>query len=227
MSDFFRFPHTPHLAWLGSGEPRDDKVLSSPEACDLLASEVTIEEKLDGANIGFSLDTHGNIRVQNRGQYLIPPFSGQFSRLTAWLGQHREKLKTSLTSNQIMFGEWCAAQHSINYTNLPDWFLMFDIYDVNAGKFWSTGCRNELANTIGLKVVPNLGVNKISLADLKTLLDRSRSRYHEGPVEGLIVRKDSELWCEARAKLVRSDFTQAIEEHWSRRQLKWNKLADG
>ncbi|NLZ78249.1 MAG: DNA ligase, partial [Gammaproteobacteria bacterium] len=27
MSDFFRFPHTPHIDWLGEGMPRDDKVL--------------------------------------------------------------------------------------------------------------------------------------------------------------------------------------------------------
>ncbi|MGV3590570.1 MAG: DNA ligase, partial [Gammaproteobacteria bacterium] len=28
MDEFFRFPHTPHIAWLGAGMPRDDKVLA-------------------------------------------------------------------------------------------------------------------------------------------------------------------------------------------------------
>ena len=56
MSDgFFRFPHTPHLTWLGLGEPRDDKVLSGDEALALLSADVVLEEKLDGANLGFSL----------------------------------------------------------------------------------------------------------------------------------------------------------------------------
>ena len=36
MSDFFRFPSTPHIAWLGTGMPRDDKVLSVSQAADLL-----------------------------------------------------------------------------------------------------------------------------------------------------------------------------------------------
>ena len=36
-ADFFRFPHTPHLAWLGEGSPRDDKVLSPNEVTGLLA----------------------------------------------------------------------------------------------------------------------------------------------------------------------------------------------
>jgi hypothetical protein len=44
--DFFRFPHTPHLAWLGQAPPRDDKVLSAAEAKSLLAGEVAVDEKL-------------------------------------------------------------------------------------------------------------------------------------------------------------------------------------
>ena len=70
MTDFFRFPHTPHLAWLAAGEPRNDKVLSLAEAQTLLAGEVVVEEKLDGANLGLSLNSEGALRTQNRGQYL-------------------------------------------------------------------------------------------------------------------------------------------------------------
>ncbi|MFX8075086.1 RNA ligase family protein, partial [Acinetobacter baumannii] len=81
MTDFFRFPHTPHVAWLGAGQPRDDKVLSPPEVAALLSGEVIVEEKVDGANLGLSLGEGGTLRAQNRGQYLIPPYSGQFARL--------------------------------------------------------------------------------------------------------------------------------------------------
>ena len=65
---FFRFPHTPHLAWLGEGVPRDDKVLSPPEVAVLLGADVVVEEKLDGANLGISLSPEGEVRAQNRGQ---------------------------------------------------------------------------------------------------------------------------------------------------------------
>lgn len=88
MSVFFRFPHTPHIAWLGEGTPRDDKVLAPAEAGALLAGEVVVEEKLDGANLGLSLAPDGSLRAQNRGQYLAEPQAGQFSRLTAWLALH-------------------------------------------------------------------------------------------------------------------------------------------
>jgi len=66
MNDFFRFPHTPHIVWLGNGIPRDDKVLSPQEADTLLLYEVIVEEKLDGANLGISVSQEGYVRAQNR-----------------------------------------------------------------------------------------------------------------------------------------------------------------
>ena len=68
--EFFRFPHTPHLAWLASGTPRDDKVLSPDEAHALLHHRVVVEEKLDGANMGISFSSEGVLHVQN--PYLTP-----------------------------------------------------------------------------------------------------------------------------------------------------------
>ena len=52
---FYKFPHTPHLLWLGPGEPREDKVLTPSEVAEFLAGDVIIEEKVDGANLGLSL----------------------------------------------------------------------------------------------------------------------------------------------------------------------------
>ena len=97
MTDFFRFPHTPHIAWLAEGEPRDDKVFTPAEAKALLAAEVVVEEKLDGANLGFSLGPEGDLQAQNRGQYLAAPHAGQFSRLPAWLAQHEDDITAVLT----------------------------------------------------------------------------------------------------------------------------------
>ncbi|PXX77730.1 RNA ligase family protein [Rivihabitans pingtungensis] len=223
MSDFFRFPHTPHLAWLGAGSPRDDKVLSAAQAQALLAGEVVVEEKLDGANLGFSLAADGELRAQNRGQYLADPHSGQFARLPAWLAQHGAALHAALTPSLMLFGEWCAARHSLDYPALPDWFLLFDVYDRAAGRFWSVPRRNALAMAAGLVTTPQRAHGQTSLAALRQLLDQP-SCYRPGPLEGVVVRQESALWCEARAKLVRPDFTQAIDAHWRRRAIEWNRV---
>lgn len=224
MHDFFRFPHTPHIAWLATGKPRDDKVLDAAEASALLAGEVVVEEKLDGANLGISLGPEGRLRIQNRGQYLQEPFSGQFSRLPSWLAQHRYALTDELDEHLILFGEWCAARHSLDYASLPDWFLLFDVYDRREQRFWSATRRNALAKTLGLAVVPQMLHGRATVDDLKKLLFAQPSHYRQGPPEGVVIRRETADGCQARAKLVRPDFTQNIGEHWRSRATQWNRI---
>lgn len=226
MSDFFRFPHTPHLAWLGEGSPRDDKVLSPNEVTALLAGDVVVEEKLDGANVGMSLALDGSLRAQNRGQYLAEPHAGQFARLPSWLAQHGEGLRAVLKPNLILFGEWCAARHSLGYATLPDWFLLFDVYDRSADRFWSSARRNALARSAGLVTVPQVLHGKATVPTLKKLVGDTASRYRAGALEGVVIRCESVDWCEARAKLVRPDFTQVIDTHWRKRALEWNRIVN-
>lgn len=228
IAEFLRFPHTPHIAWLAQGSPRDDKILSPKEAAELLRGNVVVEEKLDGANVGFSLSPEGELRVQNRGQYLHAPYAGQFARLPDWLLLHGDRLRTALAANAaaslMLFGEWCAARHSLGYDRLPDWFLLFDVYDHGQGRFWSAPRRNALAATLGLVTVPRLLEGRFTLPQLKDALMGQHSQFRQGALEGIVIRRESAEWCEARAKLVQPDFTQAIGEHWSRRRIEWNRL---
>ena len=222
MSDFFRFPLTPHLIWLGEGQPRDDKVLDPKDQARLLAAPVIVEEKVDGANLGISFSSSGELRAQNRGGYLERPFKGQFSRLDQWLMERYGLFQQHLPQNLILFGEWCAARHSLSYETLPDWFVLFDVYDREEQKFWSVARRNELAEVLRFPVVPVVFQGKTTVAKLKNLVLGLESQYRHGSAEGIVVRRDSERWCEARAKLVHPDFTQNIEEHWRNRTIDWN-----
>lgn len=225
MTDFFRFPHTPHIAWLADGAPRDDKVLSRAEAAELLAGEVVIEEKLDGANLGLSVSCDGVLRAQNRGQYLPQPFHGQFARLGPWLAVHENRLFDALGTHLIAFGEWCAARHSLDYPSLPDWWLVFDVYDRSTGQFWNVSRRNAWAAQLGLVTTPSLYAGRVDLNQLREWVHAMHSRFRQGPLEGLVIRRENGDWLAQRAKLVRADFTQAIEGHWRSRALQWNQVA--
>lgn len=223
MTVFFRFPRTPHLAWLGQGQPRDDKVLAAHEARELLAHDVVVEEKVDGANLGFSVDEHGALRAQNRGTYLsIDGSHGQFKPLKRWLQPRSHELADALFPDLMLFGEWCYAVHSIRYTRLADWFLAFDVYDRGRGEFWSVARRDALAAALGVALVPRLGSGKFDLPGLTRLL--GMSQLSDGPAEGLYVRRDTGERLAARAKLVRREFVQDMDEHWSKKALQMNAL---
>ncbi|OOY15866.1 RNA ligase family protein [Thioclava sp. DLFJ4-1] len=225
MNEFFRFPHTPHLVWLGSGNPRGDKVLSQNQVGELLSGEVIVEEKIDGANLGISRGEDGEIWLQNRGSYLSPPYRGQFTRIASWLGEREEGLSSVLSSEKILFGEWCAAKHSLLYDRLPDWFLLFDVYCRSKKQFLSTAQRNAIARSGGLSTVPEIARGRFTLGQLTDLLLNEESQVRAGSMEGIIIRSEGDALSSARAKLVRPDFTQAIHEHWSSRPLSWNRLA--
>lgn len=227
MSTFFRFPHTPHIAWLQSGSPRDDKLLSADEVAELLNGPVVVEEKLDGANLGFSIAADGHLRAQNRGAYLHAPFTGQFSRLEQWIAQHEDRFFDAIGEELILFGEWCAARHSLDYQTLPDWWMLFDVYDRHEQRFWSTTRRDALAERLQLATVPALLQQEVTLDTLKELVASRRSRYRDGPLEGVVVRQQDEQWLLARGKLVRAEFTQAIDSHWRNRSIEWNRVQFG
>lgn len=220
----FKFPHTPHLAWLGSAAPRADKVLTEAEARTMLSGDVVVEEKVDGANVGLSVRASGEIVAQNRGTVLGPGAHAQFQPLWPWVAARREQLARALGENLVLFGEWCFAVHSVRYSRLPDWFLGFDVYELGVGRFWSTRRRDALLAAVGVAPVPRLGEGRFDLKGLVATL--GPSHVGDGPMEGVYVRRDDGDWLAQRAKVVRAEFVQSIGEHWSARPVERNRLAD-
>ena len=224
MSQFFRFPHTSHLHWLGDKAPRNNKVLSPDEVSDLLDGEVVVEEKIDGSNLGISLGTDGNFLLQKRGDNLYPPFTGEFKHLERWLHLHENKLFECLDMGLIAFGEWMAARHGLLFDKLPDWWILFDLYDRDEERFYSTHRRNKWARKAGVATVPEVAKGRFTLEGLIELLFDTQSRFRSGVLEGLIVRRENERWLEQRAKLVHADFVQTIGAHWSSKAMEWNRI---
>lgn len=223
--DFFKFPSTPHLATLPGVDIRGDKVLTESERDEFLRHEQTVEEKVDGANLGISFDVEGNIRAQNRGAYLHLPGSGQWKKLGEWLALRIDVLFEHLSDRYILFGEWCYAQHSIFYDRLPDWLLAFDIYDRESRLFLASARRDRLLSEMHISKVPGLAHGQFSYPEIQKFL--SQSKLTNQPAEGIYLRTDRADWLEQRAKLVRPAFIQTVDQHWSRFAIKPNRLKIG
>ncbi|NJK31559.1 MAG: DNA ligase [Deltaproteobacteria bacterium] len=223
-ADFIRFPHTPHIAWLAPGRPRSDKVLDRHETRELLSDDIVVEEKVDGANVGISLSSDGQVRAQNRGHYIEPGGHPQFGPLWPWLAARTTALMTHVDHNLIIFGEWCFATHSVEYDALPDYFLGFDVYERDSSQFWSTSRRNYLFAQLAITAVPELFRGRSTLEKVIQLVETSNSRLTSGPLEGIYIRRESDENLLSRAKLVRAEFLQQIDVHWSQRPFRKNRL---
>ena len=219
MSPFVRFPRTPHLALLGPVDVRDDKVMSPDAARAFLDEDIIVEEKVDGENLGLSL-VDGRLVAQSRGSY-VELGGASFRGLAAWLHPRASRIARELGQDLVLFGEWCAVRHSVPYDALPDWLLLFDVYDRRIQTFWQLDERDLLAEALQLARVPRLATGRFDIAELRKLL--GPSRVGDTPMEGLVVRHTERP--QDRAKLVRPEFLQAIDEHWRSRLVELNQIA--
>lgn len=222
MKEYFKFPSTKHIALPDYESVRKDKVMSDQDIAEMLRHEIVIEEKIDGANLGISFDDNGDICLQNRGNWLLPPWKGQWEKLKNWVDKRQDALFDIISDRYILFGEWCYAKHSIYYNKLPDYFIAFDLYDKENERFLSVECRNAMCNGMEIAVIHQCARGKYTLKELFSFF--RQSYYGDNMCEGIYVRWDEGEWLKERAKLVRSDFKQSIEDHWSKKTMQINGL---
>lgn len=223
MSEFARFPSTPYLIRPSGVDIRADKIFTESERDEFLAQPLHVEEKVDGQNLGISLGEDG-LRFQARGSYVLPG-GRHFQGLATWVAPRSQRLADALSDDLILFGEWCAVEHSVRYDNLPDWFLVFDVYERKSGLFWEPELRDAFAEDLGLYTVPFLAVGNFDLDDLVGLM--GQSRVGNELMEGVVARTARTDVPQCRAKMVRPEFVQQIDQHWMSGPYTMNRLASG
>ncbi|KAI5056925.1 hypothetical protein GOP47_0028743 [Adiantum capillus-veneris] len=232
---FVKFPRTWHLFNLGSAT-RDDLIMNETELCGFLSMKdpnihIVLQEKIDGANLGITLDAQTRaFLVQNRSHYANSKSHTQFKKLDLWLQNHQTDLWNVLTCNNmlppgqlVLFGEWVFAKHSIHYTKLPDFFVAFDVYDTVQEQFYSSSRLRNLLETTSLFMIQEFQVDCPLSKEAFERLVCTHSAYYDGMVEGVYVRRETDMWTVDRAKVVRPNFLCG-NEHWSRGQITMNQL---
>jgi atypical dual specificity phosphatase len=221
-----KFPRTRHLLNLGSAT-RDDLLIPPDDVKRIfLNREVLVEEKIDGANMGLSI-VDCKIVAQNRSHYVSADYHVQFKHLDKWIHQHSPVLWEILESDRfILYGEWCYAKHSIPYSELSDWFTAFDLFDRLENKFWSRSRLEARLEGTGIALIPLICRRSFKNTEELRKLVQTKSRYYDGPVEGVVVRvcDSDDMFIEDRGKIVRSDFLSG-DVHWMKYDCNPNGLA--
>ncbi|KAG9086061.1 hypothetical protein FS749_003931, partial [Ceratobasidium sp. UAMH 11750] len=203
-----KFPRTTHLLNLGAATG-DDVVAESPVPLPIHNGEsVVITEKIDGANLGFSLSSSRALLIQNRSHYIHAGDHAQFRALDSWVVKHREGLyavldrDSSFPERYILYGEWMAATHSIAYTSLETLFYAFDLFDRVTNTFASrTVLERALADT-NIKLTPVLNIcDSIPTNEALTQMVRQGSHFYPGPVEGIYVKVENDQVVRRRGKV--------------------------
>lgn len=147
MQKIYKYPRTYHLD--GSGIQRGDEDLSVIPIRSLAGQHVVIEEKMDGANCAISFSDDGSLLLQSRGHYLTGgPREKQFHLFKTWAYRYNRELWEVLGKRYILYGEWLYAKHTVFYTDLPHYFMEFDLYDKDRDVFLSTERRQTLLTAL-------------------------------------------------------------------------------
>lgn len=216
MSDVAKYPRIPHLPESPGGTKDDDRLTSVDH---LVGRRLLFTEKMDGANC--CLTREGIFARSHNG----PPTHPSFDRAKAvWAA-----IRYSIPPRVAVFGEWCYAKHSIAYTRLPGFLLVFGVYAEEGDVWWAWAETIGLALRLGLQVVPTLGITDLVGAHhLPMLVSSLRQPIYGAETEGLVVRVADEFpnadFSRRIAKWVRAGHVQT-DEHWARQPIVPNQLA--
>jgi hypothetical protein len=237
MNEIYKYPRTRHIE--GSGIQKGDEDLDVVPLREFAGRHLVVEEKMDGANCALSFSAAGRLQVQSRGHYL----SGgerekQFHLLKTWANRYTLELWETLGERYIMYGEWLYARHTVFYTDLPHYFMEFDILDKASDVFLSTVRRRALLRqlpfVVSVKVLHEGAVD--TMQTLKALVGPShfirqdqKQRLAElcaerglefsrvlketdtsGLMEGLYIKVEENGGVQERYKYVRGGFLQVV-----------------
>jgi len=164
-----RYPRTHHLPW--SNPAKDDRTLESLSG--FVGQEVVVTVKMDGENTSLYRD-----HIHARSLGLI---TGAERSMVKSL---HSRIAHEIPEGWRLCGENLYAQHSIHYTGLPDYFLLFSVWNErNECLSWDE--TEEWAELLGLKMVPILYRGLWNEARVRVLY---QPIYNGNAMEGYVVR---------------------------------------
>lgn len=180
-----KYPRTRHIE--GSRLQEGDEDLAAVPFPEIRDRVLVVEEKIDGANSGFSFDERGELLLQSRGHYLLGGVREKhFNLFKQWAATHRQAFYEVLGSRYVVFGEWVFAKHTIFYDALPHYFLEFDVLDRETDTFLDTPARRALLAPLPLASVPVLKVAAFQTLKELTVLIGPSLFIRKGHLERMI-----------------------------------------
>lgn len=211
FTQYVKYPRTPHLPWSPSRD-RDDEWIKDVSVFEGRSVVATL--KMDGENTTMYRD---HIHARS--------IDSRHHPSRAWVKRLHARIRHEIPEGWRICGENMYAEHSIHYTNLPSYFLVFSIWnDQNECLSWEE--TRQWCQLLGLETVPVLYQGLWREDPIRGLL---QDRFQGDPMEGYVVRVADSFHYQAFprrvAKCVRENHVQT-DQHWMHKEVVPNELAD-
>jgi hypothetical protein len=210
-----KYPRTFHLPW-SEGQSSDDKTFM-PEAVDAMfrGRAVVVTEKLDGENTTIYAD--GTTHARSLENVAHPA--------RTWVRRFAAEVGPLLPPGWRLVGENLYAQHSIPYTRLPSYFILFGVVDdADMALAWDDVV--EWSRLLDVTHVPVVWRGRWDMNPLSRL--RVTHSAFGPTAEGYVIRDAGAFpmseFSRHAAKYVRKGHVQT-EKHWMHGPIVPNRLA--
>ncbi len=206
------YPRIPHL----------DKSISKMTHDDILVDGFNypidgyMQEKIDGSNMGVSWYDNAPV-LRNRNNILKKGYSkirtpakAQFKSAWNWVHDHKYdiiKVSDELMSEITIYGEWMYAYHSIEYNQLPDWFIAYDIWVVEDNKFLSPRIVEKILSETNIFYIKPYKVSIQNVDDV-IKLSELKSDFTDGVREGMVIKTEDGDYIKDVYKVVNKFFNR-------------------
>ena len=208
---YTKYPRTPHLPW-SPGTTSDDKKLAT--ISHFLGKRCVVTVKMDGENTTLYPD-----------KFHARSIDSKHHSSQDWLAGFHAKIKSDIPNGWRICGENLYAKHSLEYKDLPSFFLGFSIWnEYNTCLDWDT--TQEFFYLIGVMSVEVIYDGHVSEKRLRELTDDLDLNLQEGLVIRLADSFNYEDFGQSIAKWVRPNHVQT-DTHWKNQKIVPNRLAYG
>lgn len=176
--------------------------------------DLVFTEKIDGTNMGIRISDGVATHIQKREHICdredkSDAFYFEVGDMIAGGVENKgiEQLK-----DVIIYGELCGPKIQKGGNYFPERrFIVFDIYDVNTGRFFTWDAVVHFAHELGVETVPEVNYDKADLKveNVKNFILSQKSVYNsEFGAEGVVIRyrKDTLPYRRWMAKIRKKDF---------------------
>lgn len=180
MTTTTKYPRTLHLPFSLGLQNDDRRVENGWE--ELLEHTLVLTEKLDGEN---SCMSKYDVFARSHGA----PTRNPWSRNLWDIGGLHDQIKNKIGENEYIYGENLYGIHSIEYTELTNYFHLFGVRNDSIWYSWND--VELMANCLDIQTVPVLEIHKFtSVKELEEhiLFHMSNGSRYGSEIEGVVVR---------------------------------------
>ena len=206
-TEYYKYPRTPHLPW-SPGADEDDIIIDTVDA--FVGKEVVVTEKMDG-----ECTTMYKNHIHARST------TSSYHPSRTWVQALHAQVGYRLQDNQRICGENMFWVHSIVYTSLKSYFLMFNMWEDDTCLSWDDTVK--YAEKLELTMVPVLYRGVFDEDVIKALWSDDKYDTMEGYVVRLADSFKRDDFQQSIAKFVRKGHVQT-DEHWMRSGGELNML---